>query len=181
MEKKFIKDYLTNNNLDMEKIIKDYTSYLYKTIENMNKSILNKEDIEDIIYDTFFAMWSNENKLILDNSITSYLVAIAKNLTKKKYRNIKFEANIEDYETLSITDDEILHTINIKEDNKKLYDVICQLNAMDKKIFELYYYYNKKTKEIATFLNKNDFYIRSRLHRIRKKLCRKLEEMDYGE
>lgn len=60
MEKKLIKDYWTQNTLDIEKIVNEYASYLYRTIENISGLVLNKEDIEEIINDTFFAMWSNE-------------------------------------------------------------------------------------------------------------------------
>ena len=178
MEKKLIKKYFENNTLNIEKIVNEYTGYLYKTIENISNFVLSKEDIEEIIYDTFFAMWSNKEKLILDNSITAYLVAIAKNLTTHKYRKIKFEFNIEECESESslISYDDIINVLETKEKDKKLYEEINNLNTLDKNIFELFYYYNKKTKEIATLTNKPDFYIRSRLHRIRKKLNKRLEE-----
>lgn len=60
MEKKFIRDYWINDKLDIEKVVKDYTSYLYKIIKSLDKSVLSEEDIEDIIYDAFFVIWANE-------------------------------------------------------------------------------------------------------------------------
>jgi len=51
----------------------------------------------------------------------------------------------------------------------------CPLNAQDKMIFRLFYYGNKKSKEIAKELNMNEITVRSRLHRIKKQIKKDLE------
>ena len=56
MEK--LEDYVKNNVLNIEEIVNDYSKFLYKVIKN-NSYNLTSEDIEEIISDSFFALWKN--------------------------------------------------------------------------------------------------------------------------
>ena len=56
-EKKKISEYYRNNELNLEIVIDEYSGYVYKIIENMAMQYLSKEDIEEIISDTFFILW----------------------------------------------------------------------------------------------------------------------------
>ena len=56
-KKKKVEQYLKNNKLDLEIVIDEYSGYVYKIIENMAMQYLSKEDIEEIILDTFFILW----------------------------------------------------------------------------------------------------------------------------
>ncbi len=62
-ERKEIKNYIKNNELDLEKIINEYSSYTATVINNMAKDNLNKEDKEEIISEVFFILWKNNKKL----------------------------------------------------------------------------------------------------------------------
>lgn len=48
-ESNLIKNYINNNELNIEKIMKNYTPYLYTIIRNKN-STLSNEDVEEINY-----------------------------------------------------------------------------------------------------------------------------------
>ena len=48
-------------------------------IKNMARDNLSKEDIEEIISDTYLILWNNQYKLDLDKKLSSYLVGIVKN------------------------------------------------------------------------------------------------------
>ena len=61
-KKKKVEQYLKNNKLDLEIVIDEYSGYVYKIIENMAMQYLSKEDIEEIISDTFFILWKKESK-----------------------------------------------------------------------------------------------------------------------
>ena len=89
-----IKNYIQDNELNMEKIMKIYTPYIYTIIKNKNPS-LDNEDIEEIISDVFLATWKNQSKLDKDKELSAYLVGITKNLYNKKIRNKKSTINIE--------------------------------------------------------------------------------------
>ena len=71
-EKNQIKKYKNNNELDLEKIIDEYSRYVYKIIKNM--AILSDEDTEEIISDTFFILWKNKEKLNEEKLLSSYIV-----------------------------------------------------------------------------------------------------------
>lgn len=55
-EKKKISEYYRNNELNLEIVIDEYSGYVYKIIENMAIQYLSKEDIEEIISDTFVVL-----------------------------------------------------------------------------------------------------------------------------
>ena len=49
---KKIKQYIRNNELDLEKIINDYSSYVGTIIDNMSKCAIANEDKEEILNDS---------------------------------------------------------------------------------------------------------------------------------
>ena len=60
---KKIEAYKSNKDLEIEKIINEYSGYVYTIIINMSKGILSDEDVEEIISDVFFILWKNRDKL----------------------------------------------------------------------------------------------------------------------
>ena len=114
--------YIKDNVLDIDKIIDDFSGYLYTIIQNAGNFI--KEDIEEIISDTYLILWNNQYKLDLDKKLSSYLVGIVKNLIKQKYKifNNSYD-NIESYEDILITNEGL--------------DVVIENNEVNRKIIEL--------------------------------------------
>lgn len=178
--KKKIKEYIKNNSIDLEKVVNENTSYMVKVIENASNKLLSQEDVEEIVLDTFFALWCNKEQLEYDRLLLPYLVGIAKNICRKKFEKIEFKFDIENYENILFDQCSLNEIIEFREKNKILNDKINKLSLKDKQIFELYYYNNKPTKEIANIMKTKDLNIRSRLHRIKKKLQKELEVNGYG-
>ena len=87
-ESNLIKNYIQDNQLNIEKVIINYTPYIYTIIKNKNSDLSN-EDIEEIVSDVFLAVWKNQSRLDINKEISTYLVGIAKNLYNKKIRNKK--------------------------------------------------------------------------------------------
>ena len=100
MKNKTIKEYesIDEKNLDLEKIIDEYSGYIYTIIQNMSANIFNQEDIEEIISDTFFILWKNQNKIDKEKSLSSYIAGIARNLVKEKLRKTKNNYNVNNLE-----------------------------------------------------------------------------------
>ena len=172
---KEIKEYIKEGKLDIETIIKEYSGYIYTSIINMSSNLLNDEDIEEIISDVFFILWKNKDKLNPTDKVNFYLVGIAKNLLKEKYRKQKQNLNIDDYENYFSNDKALEEIYEEKAKMQILQKGLNLLSECDKKIFRLFYYGNKKTKEIARELNMNEITVRSRLHRIKKQIKKDLE------
>jgi len=180
--KNIIRKYKNNEKLDLEKVIDEYSPYVKTIIKNMaNNEYLSKEDVEEIISDTFFILWKNTDKLEDDKMLSSYIAGITRNLVKEKSRVIKINFDISDYE-------------NIIQDNTKI-DMICEerekVNILEKTvkklkeddilIFNLYYYSSMKISEIAKVLNISEFNVKMRLHRIRKKIKQEFSKGGYSD
>ena len=97
---KKIEAYKSNKDLEIEKIINEYSGYVYTIIINMSKGILSDEDVEEIISDVFFILWKNRDKLDDEKKLSSYIAGIIRNLVKEKYRKLKSNLNISDYENV---------------------------------------------------------------------------------
>ncbi|MCI8470079.1 MAG: sigma-70 family RNA polymerase sigma factor [Clostridia bacterium] len=176
-----IKEYKNNNELDLEKIVNEYSNYLSKIIENMTNHYLTKEDKEEILLDTFFILWKNKDKLEDDKMLSSYLAGIIKNLIKEKSRVLSINYDIQDYENTiyDIKNTDMLYERREKID--KIREVLEQMKEEDIKIFKLYYYGGKKIKEIAQILNVSEFNVKTRLYRIRKRIKQDLEKGGYSD
>ena len=179
-ENKKIGKYLRNNELDLEMIIDEYGRYIYKIIENMAVQHLSKEDIEEIISDTFLVLWKNRDKLDTSKELSPYIAGITKNLVKEKSRVINIHSDISDYENI-IQDLAKIDMICEQREKISIIDqTVKKMKKTDIEIFELYYYSSMKISEIATILNISEFSIKSKLFRIREKIKKELLKGGYS-
>lgn len=179
VEEKTIDKYIENDALNIEKVINEYSGYIYIIVKNLAKETISKEDIEEIISDVFVTFWNNREKLDKTKSIKNYLAGITKNLIKLKYRKIQFNFNIDDYENSLINNLSIEENYEINESNNIVEKSLENMTYEDREIFILYYYNSKKIKEISKILNISESKVKTKLHRIRKKLRKKLEQNGY--
>lgn len=169
-----LKDYIQNNELDLDRIVDDFSAYVKTVINNMVSNNLSYEDKEEILSDTFFILWKNRNNNIL--SLNSYITGIAKNLVREKLKKKKIIYNIVDYENLK----EYSHFDTYDDERLKIQGCVQKLKNIDKTIFIMFYYSSKSIKDIASELNITEFNVTTRLYRIRKKLRKELKkENDY--
>ena len=171
--------YIKENVLDIDKIIDDFSGYLYTIIQNAGNFM--KEDIEEIISDTYLILWNNQYKLDLDKKLSSYLVGIVKNLIKQKYKifNNSYE-KLECYEDILITNERLDVVIENNEINRKIIELLNELKQDDKEIFYEYYFYSRKIKEIASINNISESKVKVMLYRTRNKLRKELLKGGYS-
>ncbi|MCI8291381.1 MAG: hypothetical protein HFJ25_03920 [Clostridia bacterium] len=60
VESQKIYNYICDNQLQIEKLVSDYTNYIHTIITKSNNNLL-LEDIEEIISDVFYVVWKNLN------------------------------------------------------------------------------------------------------------------------
>ncbi len=167
--------------LNIEKVINTYNSYIYRILSNR---ISNELDIEEILSDVFIIFWKKYNKLTINTEVKPYLIGITKNLIKQKY--IDYRINFEDIELYEndIKDDTVMEDIiENKEKAKIISDSLTRIKEIDKQIFIMFYYNQKKVKEIANELKISEAKVKIILHRVRKVIRKNLKERgyDYGK
>ena len=167
---KEIKYYIKNNELDLEKIINEYSIYTGTIINNMARDSLNNEDKEEIISEVFFILWKNKNKLDVNKCLSSYIAGITRNIVKEYLRKIKVDFNISDYENILYDFDKIDFLDNSVEEISKVEKKLENMKEIDKKVFLDFYYSSKSIKDIAKEQKISEFSVKQRLYRIRNKI-----------
>lgn len=180
-ERNKISNFKYENKLNIERIIKEYSNYVFKIIKNICGNNLTTEDIEEIVLDVFLVIWKNREILDDDKNIKPYIASITHNLTKKKLSNIMKELKTIEYEeTLIDNTYNINDMIDVKLKKDELDYILNNLSEEEYKIFTLFYYFSKKVKTIANELGISEVKVKVKLHRIRNKIKKKLNERGYS-
>ena len=144
---KEIKHYIKNNELDLEKIINEYSSYTATIINNMARDSLNNEDKEEVVSEVFFILWKNKNKLNINKYLSSYIAGITRNVVKEYLRKVKINFDISDYENSLYSYDKIDLLDNSVEEISKIEEKLKNMKKIDKTIFlDFYNYFGNKIK-----------------------------------
>lgn len=143
-------------SLDIEVIIREYASYVYKVIDNIALNSLTKQDKEDLVSETFYLLWKNQDKI--NSNMKSYMATIARNLC---YQALKREND-----TFSLDNNLDTYTENF-ETRIFILEQIKRLNKNERKVFNLYYIKGYKIKEISKIMKKSVGNIKVILYRIR--------------
>lgn len=167
---KEIKYYIKNNELDLEKIINEYSSYTATIIDNMVRNSLKDEDKEEIVSEVFFILWKNKNKLNINKYLSSYIAGITRNVVKEYLRKVKINFDISDYENSLYNYDKIDLLDDNVEEISKIEEKLKNMKKIDKTIFLDFYYSFKSIKDIAKEQKISEFSVKQRLYRIRNKI-----------
>lgn len=152
----------SNNRQKLESIFKKiYDSYFKLVYFCISTYINNKEDIEDILADTFLSFYNHLDNIDANKSIKYYLTTTAKNksinfLKKKKEISLdEASLNLMTYET---------------KPNKLLLDIKENLNSDELEILINHVLFDIPLNQIAKDNNLNFNTLKSKYHRIIKKL-----------
>ena len=169
---KEIKHYIRGNELDLERIINEYSPYTAKVIDNMAGHGLNDEDKEEIISEVFFILWKNKDRLDVNKYLSSYIAGITRNIVREYFRKNKSNLDISDYENSLYSYDKIDILDSSIEEISKIEKKLENMKEIDKEIFLDFYYSSKSIKDIAKKLKISEFSVKQRLYRIRNKIKR---------
>lgn len=163
-------DYVYKNELDLDRMVDDFSPYVKTIINNMVNDNLTFEDKEEILSDVFFILWKNKEKSIL--SLDSYIAGITRNLVKEKLRKLKLTYNISDYENII----EYSNLDIYSDERDEIKRCLKVLKDIDLNVFNMFYYSSKSVKDIAQELGISEFNVTTRLYRIRKKIRNKMKK-----
>lgn len=180
MKKQSLKDYIEKGEFNIDKLLDDFYGYVYIIIKNGVNIYITDEDIEEMISDVFVAVWKNKDKLLDTTELKAYLAGIAKNVIKNKYRKMQINFSISDYEEKIIDSGNLEKITEENEQNKIIRETLKELKAEEYKIFIMFYFEAKTTKEIAGKLECSVNKVKVTLHRVRKKVKKNLVDGGYG-
>lgn len=170
--------YMDGSNLKIEEIMEKYNNYIYTILNNSNIKF-SKEDEEEILLDVYLTLWNNKEKLDINKSMSAYMGGITKNLILKKFRGNKKVENIDEYIENLAGNENVEYEYLCSQENHFLIEQLEKLKKQDKEIFILYYYEERKIREIALMYKMTESKVKSKLFRIRKKLKKFLKEGGY--
>lgn len=149
----------------------------------------NKYTAEEIYQDAFVVLLEKKHKYTLEKmsskEMRNYLMAIATNLWKNKWKKHRRRENIADENNLfsefgeACTEESPEDYIIRKEKNTYIRRCISGLSPKLQQVILLHYSADLKTAEIAKILNIPETTVRSRLFKARAKIQKEMEEKYY--
>ncbi len=156
----------------------------YDRVLNFIKArVATTEDAEDIAADVFMRVYKNLNNFKWQGvAVESWVFRIARNAIidyhrrRDKYKN---DVQLEEI-SYKITDDEKDLLVNLidGEEEVKLYQAIAKLAEDDQYLIYYRYFEELSIKEISEKLGQSETNTGTRLHRIRKKLLKLVNDHD---
>lgn len=157
----------------IELLIDKYNHYVAVIVFSILGGIMEKEDIQEVINDSFFLLWKNIDKV--DNEtypeLKAYLASIAKNTAKSKLRAYKQTLPLkEEISTGAVDEIEKSHT------KEWIISCIKQLKHSEQIVLIKYYYQCKSIKEIAEEEHIPESTVKTRMRNGKKRLKELLEK-----
>ncbi len=170
-----IEKYVKGEELDIDKIVDDFSPYVNTIIRNTVYNNLSNEDKEEILLDTFFVVWKRNEEGYKIENLSAYISGITRNLIKEKLKKRKLSLALEQIENsldFSYYESYLEEIVKIEEVCNK----IKNIKPNELKIFNMFYYSNISIKDIAKELRLSESNIKTKLHRTRKKIRKYLKE-----
>lgn len=150
----------------IEDAVEAYTPYLSTVLYNMCGGRLVKEDAEEVIADTFVALWKNAERIDAQKgTLRSYIAATAHNFALKKLGKTKNFADIAEIEVAAEGD-----FASDAAQSDELWDAVMSLGEPDNEIFVRYYKFGEKLNDIAAATGVNLSTVKTKLSRGKTKL-----------
>ena len=159
----------------LEDLMEQYQKLMYITIYNVLGKSGTQGDIEELVSDTFLAVWNYADN-IHPGKLKSYLCTTARNKAKTFLRNRKklpMDLDEIDIETTAQSPEEAIMQEDLR---RQVQRAIHKMRPKDREIFLRYYYYLQTSDEIADKMDIPASTVRSRLARGRKILEKHLSK-----
>lgn len=170
MEKNLIRKLKQHNSKALEKIMKEYTSYVYTIVYNMVGGCCSNEDIEELVSNVFIRLWNNAENLNEDCSLSPYIATISRNVCKNRLRELSTKPEIFELEEYLSSNDDVVSKTENTICMEYIESFLNTLSKIDEEIFIRYYYYGENLTDIAKRLKISNPNIKVKVYRLRKKL-----------
>lgn len=138
----------------------------------------DRQKAEDICQEVYVKLYFSENNFVNKEHEKAWLIRVSVNLCKDYMKSAWSKRVTMDHEWRDEADlsQEPSYEAEKKEEAKKLFRMVSELDDSFKSVVILYYYEDLSTKEIAKVLSVPEATVRSRLKRAREKLQKRLSE-----
>lgn len=163
---------MENRQLDKERFLEKIFEEMYGDLKSfLNYYSYDKELVEDILQETFFAAYRHADELIGNEKYKSWIYSTAINKAKKMNK-----MNLKHSECLSL--DEQVDLIAFQEESEYVqFSEIRQKLAGDEfELLMMHYRDNYTYEEMAQMHNKSTSYMKMKVNRIIKKLKRTVKK-----
>lgn len=171
-DEQLLREMRKGNQEALQKMIQRYHRYLTTIIGNILGSGGSREDIEELVQDTFYAVWNRAGEI--RGPLKPYLCTAARNRAKSHLRKSRPQFSGGD---LVEVPDELsnLEESAIRADlAQRVRAAIDRMRPRDREIFLRTYYYLQNSQEVAQEMGLSPNTVRSCLLRGRKVLQRTL-------
>jgi len=164
--------------------------YLYKVyapkIGALVKSYLGTDDIDDVIQEVFVRIYKNIKKFRGDSKLSTWIYRITVNVCNNVYKKLKNKGlsvdlmepdDEEEYTYQFSTDEDVRKNVTDEILYEKLRKVLDTLNPEDRAILFMKEIDGLTYEEIGEILKRPEGTIKSKLHYIKEKIRRALEEV----
>lgn len=94
-ERKVLRALRRGSEEALGQIMDHYAPYVYTIVSNFLSPAMSQADIEEVMADTFFALWNGAEK-VRPGKLKSYLGAVARNQARQKLRSRGQELPLEE-------------------------------------------------------------------------------------
>jgi RNA polymerase sigma factor (sigma-70 family) len=141
----------------------------------------NREDAEEVAQDAFLNAFRKLGTFRKESSFQTWLFRIAYNESISKVRKKRILTVDIDDEKMEIIPDEIqeeeIGGLDEVEQKQLIAKILDQLPEIDRVLVTLFYLQNQNINEISSVTGLGESNVKVRLHRIRKKIYRDLQEI----
>lgn len=161
----------------LDVMMKKYHGYVYTVIANILGRAGGHEDIEELLQDTFYSVWTHTEN-IRPGKLKAYLGTTARNQAKSWLRSRRTLPMASDVIEIADPDGSLEDEAVRRELAQRLRRAVHQLRPKDREIFLRHYYYLQTAEEIARRMGIPKNTVLSCLLRGRKKLNKILSQED---
>lgn len=160
-------------------IVERYWDRLFRYVRRISFS--SDEDVEDILQETFIKVYKNLNAFDDDLAFSTWIYHICRNtvidsIRKKSSRPKTIGLDTEDFSHLFQDPENITHTIDIKNQLRKISAIIESLPLIYREVLILKFLEEKSYEEIMDIVEKPKGTVASLINRGRKLLKEKAKE-----
>ena len=172
-ENKLLKRLKSRQKGAIDDAVRIYTPYLSTVIYNAVRSALPKEDVEEIISDTFVTLWKNAERLDTEQeSLRPYIAKIARNYALKRLKETQ------NYEKKCESVSESSAICGEPFGQGSIWETVLTLGETDSEIFVRFYKYGESLIHISRVTGIKLSTVKSKLMRGKKKLKKIINEED---